>query len=498
MKKAAAAVFLMTAMISVSAKAAHTQNDLYTAAQAAIQWQESNAQPRVSPGSLASDYYIMALARLNMEYDFQSYAKLTSTLSPDNDQAWQLRIMTNTVCGSKMTDSVVWAHTNNADLSFTSTLADAIITIDSGGYKPNEQSGQGPDSQRLVQLLLPKRQEDGSFDKNVLTTAKAVTALSPYTGITYQSEDNQYSYSTDDIISAAIDYLSGEQYSSGGYASVQETAYVIMALDSVGIDADNDPRFINSGNSPVSYLLSLQSEDGSFNSNANDNAYALCALASHLRAMQGLSRFFNFSASDAVAKPPAPTASESVPEPENHAGEPPKGNTIIISTDPDEQNQQGNHIIKMTPLPTTEPKHSAIEGEQYGPMPFVGPMPQDTDKDGTTPVHRTNTESSEKSGSAAPVIIIICVAAAAAVLVILKKRGILPRTKLDDAAHGAEQSQDEENLIEKMDTVEEIVPTDELYDPDFIKKLIPVDEIDTSIDSLISETDDAGSDSENT
>ena len=45
-------------------------------------------------------------------------------------------------------------------------------------------------------------------------------------------------------------------------------------------------------------------------------------------------------------------------------------------------------------------------------------------------------------------------------------------------------------MLNEIDATQEIVPTEELYDPDFIKKLIPVDEIDSSVDGLIPKDDE--------
>lgn len=373
MKKAAICAAVSAMLLSTSVVyAGYSQSQLETVIDNAFSWQDNYASPNSSPGSNASDYYIMALSRMNKSYNFDSYIRRTESITPYTKQDGQRLIMTNSACGQRLSNAFVALFTYDAELDTASDIAGALITLDSGGYHVVDSD---MDKNNMVSTLMSMQQSNGSFDNNVLSTAKAVIALSNYINTVYElnaAEGNgSYTYNTNSSISAALDYLSANQNADGGYGTITDTAYTVIALDSIGVDADNDTRFQKDGNSGVGFLVSMQYSDGSFISSADDTAIASCALVSHLRAMQGKSKFFSFTVRD---NPSSAHTSEA--ETENHAGEGSVSPPANASAPPTPT--ATHNVVHLTPLPTKAPEHSAVSAEAYGPFPFVGPKQEAT------------------------------------------------------------------------------------------------------------------------
>lgn len=371
--KSICTVISVLLLLTNVAYAGYSQSQIETVINNAFAWMENYAAPTGSPGSNSSDYYIMALSRMNKDYDFDSYTRITESINPATKQDGQRLIMANSACGQKLSSSFVSLFTYDAEFDTASDIASSLIALDSGGYSITHSD---INKNIMISSLMSMQQSNGSFDNNVLSTAKAVIALSNYINTVYElqasSESGTYTYNTNSSISAALDYLSSNQTSDGGYGSIIDTAYTVIALDSIGVDADNDTRFQKDGNSGVGFLISMQYSDGSFLSSADDTSIATCALVSHLRAMQGKSKFFDFTARDTLDS----TALDS--ESENHSGEgtvsPQTNNSGTSAT---AAPAATHNVIQLTPLPTTAPEHSAISAEEYGPFPFVGPKQND-------------------------------------------------------------------------------------------------------------------------
>lgn len=366
MKRLAALLCALCLFVPMTANAAYTQNDIYTAVNRACNWMEANASPLNKPNSSSADYYIMALSKLGKSYDYVSYVSITESRNPSTKQDGQRLVMSNTACGEKLSDSFVGIYTYNADFESAADIAGAIITLKSCGYEIKKKDYN---FNHMIVELLQKQQSNGSFNNDVLSTAKSLLALSYFPGLNYSitvdDDNNAYNYSTDDAILNAITYIESGLNSDGGYPTVATSAYVIMALDSIGIDADNDTAFLKSGKSLLNNLLSAQADDGSFNKSADDTSIALCALTSHILSMQGKTTFFNFT-DNITANTPL--------DDENFSG---TGVVTNMNSPQSTASTDGaSEKILITP-PTHTPEHSSFDAEEYGPYPFVGPIKQD-------------------------------------------------------------------------------------------------------------------------
>lgn len=507
MKKSAAAVTAAVLLFSAAANAAYNQSDIQNSINSSFEWMEHNFSALSNPGTAASDFYIMALSRMNKEYSYSKYVDLTEKINPTTKQDGQRLIMSNAACGEHLNDSFVAIFTYDSDFNSAADLAGAVITLGSGGFTAKEGS---PSSENLAATLLTYQQANGSFENDMLSTAKAVIALSNYLDYEFEiqgeNKNEVYTYNTNDAVYNAVEYLSGVQGSDGGFSTVSNTVYTIIALDSIGIDADNDERFIKNGSSPLAFLMSMQLDDGSFNSSAEDTALSACALVSHLRAMQGKTKFFNFTSDDSVDTIVSGQGSSSIAaggsSHSNSAvsGGNTSGSSAGSSTAAPSATQS---VIRVTPMPTREPEHSSLNEEQYGPFPFVGPQQQE-DKQDTNKTAAGTVSDSHSSGIIIIVIIgiIILLLLAAAVYICRFKPELLSKIDIakkliPDKKEQEPPKEPEKDLLAEIDSPGEAVPTEELYDPDFIKKLIPVDELDSSIGSLIENDEQSNTDDTN-
>lgn len=155
---------------------------------------------------------------------------------------------------------------NNVSKQGFNGSAWALIAMDTVGYEFSTDVSYEVNSTRdlFIQDIMDNEIATGGWgfvadEADVDMTAMAITALAPY--------------AEDEVIATAIEkgiqYMSEVQSEDGSYeaydVSTAETcAQVVLALSSMGIDADKDERFIKNGISLYDALLSYQLEDGSF------------------------------------------------------------------------------------------------------------------------------------------------------------------------------------------------------------------------------------------
>ncbi len=129
----------------------------------------------------------------------------------------------------------------------------------------------------------------------------AITALSPYT-------DREDVFRA---LNSAVEFLNrecrrtAEIFASWGQENLESTAQVAIALCTLGINPENDARFVKNGNSVLDGIMKYRTADGAFahisgeNGNESDSvasAQALCALCSIVRFRRGLSPIYSISA----------------------------------------------------------------------------------------------------------------------------------------------------------------------------------------------------------
>ena len=304
MKKIIAFISAFFILFSCVANAAYTGIEIYNIAEQSFEWADNNISPLGNTDSVAADYCIMAKKRAGKPFDYYKYIQITNSKTPITVQDAHRIITANTAAGGSLSDEFIAEYTYNQSFTRASDKAGAITALLSGEYEVNSDKN---DINRLAVDLLGMQNIDGGFDGDALSTAKSIIALSFLSGKCYIVKGTEmgekYRYDVNSAILRGVDYLQNNKNADYGYGSVLNTAFVIMALDCAGVDSDNDPGFSDGMVSTFGALLSNRNADGSFGTHPDDTAIALCAIVSHLRAMQGNSPFFALRTEDMPYNP---------------------------------------------------------------------------------------------------------------------------------------------------------------------------------------------------
>ncbi len=143
-------------------------------------------------------------------------------------------------------------------------VAYALIALDSAQF-PVPDTAQWT-REKLISQLLEKQNADGgwawdgSTTSDVDSSAMILAALAPY-------KDRKDAKAK---IDAAVQYLS-KQYLAGKINNSSSAAQTVIALSSLGIDA-NGTLFAKDGTSLPKYLLSFQNTDGGFDWQGGDKS----------------------------------------------------------------------------------------------------------------------------------------------------------------------------------------------------------------------------------
>ncbi len=193
----------------------------------------------------------------------------------------------------------------------------ALILLDASGTEIPE--GASYSREYIIEEILSAQLANGGFSLTGVAdpdvTSIAIQALSSYyedgTVYTFESDEETVSRTVGEAIDLALSWLSGAQlddgdFSSYGTANAESTAQVLLALTCLGIDPQEDERFIKNGNSCLDGLLRYQTESGGFAHALDDDgnataenglasAQSLCGLVACYRQLSGLSGFYEFT-----------------------------------------------------------------------------------------------------------------------------------------------------------------------------------------------------------
>ena len=199
----------------------------------------------------------------------------------------------------------------------------ALLAYDSGDYPVSDKTWT---RESIISYIKDVQHDDGgwalSSDKTKASdpdvTAMAVCALAPY----YLMETDTYEVRP--AIDRAINCLSALQLEDGQFASwgtknANSASAVILALSSLGIDADTDSRFVKGENSALDGLFAYKTESDKFGytNNTKENAMAteqafraLVAYSSLLQSGQPANVYdFGTMSGDVVRPPQSKTVS---------------------------------------------------------------------------------------------------------------------------------------------------------------------------------------------
>ncbi len=246
-----------------------------------------------------TEWYVIALSNYG-KYDFSSYKKaLNSYLSVndvgsassrlkfalaliatgDKDSRFITDFLENSVGEQGIMSLVFGLHILNNGYSCekysTKTLTDELISLQSadGGWSLTGKNGDTDVTAMTVQALAPQYRNNADVRK---ATDKALSFLS-----SRQNSDGTYS--------------------SYGVSNPESIAQVIIALSSLGIDAEKDTRFSKNSINLFDALELFRSGDGGYchqkGSGANSTAtvQVLCSAVAYKKMKSGGSPFYIFS-----------------------------------------------------------------------------------------------------------------------------------------------------------------------------------------------------------
>ena len=255
---------------------------------------------KMTPPSDGSEWYVMCLHQYG-SYDYSKFAGRVINYLKSNT-------VTNVVSKQKFALTLLACNVSSdfwRDLTQDSLENQGVMTYIYALHLCNNGIELSMSEDEVLSKLLSLQNKKGwsvtTGDPDVDVTAMAITALSVHYG--------------DEIVKKAIDesleYLSEVQLPTGSYEGFSEencetVAQVVIALSSLGIDCEEDERFIKNGKSPLNVLISFQTKPGSYshsvNGDKNSSAtnQALQALVSYYRMKNGQSQLFVFDKQSVV------------------------------------------------------------------------------------------------------------------------------------------------------------------------------------------------------
>lgn len=307
-------------------------------------------------GSSATDWLPIGLSRCGVEDDYDAYLAALQTYveqkyrEPDKlDRVkateWHRISLAVLACGGDPTHFGKDENGNGINL-----IADGVydrgktvdigaqglngwlwglITLDSMKY--NIPAGSSYTRTEMIKRILSFQLPDDGFNLRFAQgstadpdiTAMAIQALAPY----YRNS----TFNVKDPVDKALDCLSKLQLDTGDFRSwgtrnSESVSQIIVSLCSIGVDPQNDSRFIKNGINLLDALFYYQQEDGGFahsyesdpgnpsaipgESNSIATDQALLALVAVWRQAQGMSILYDFRPGSVSAKILTPEESE--------------------------------------------------------------------------------------------------------------------------------------------------------------------------------------------
>ena len=193
-----------------------------------------------------------------------------------------------------------WSVTESPGFQGLNGWTYAMLALDSGCFETPE--GAKYTRHAIITEIIDYQSESGAFglskgDQQVDLTAMTLQALAPYCNSTVRySRSDGTDISVPEVIDKALNWLSGVQLDSGGFAlegseNAESTAQVIIALASLGIDPAKDSRFIKSGGSAASALASFKLPGGMY-SHVYDDEQDIVASSQAILAELAMERLY--------------------------------------------------------------------------------------------------------------------------------------------------------------------------------------------------------------
>ena len=294
---AAAALCLSTPL--TAGAASHTVGEIQSLADGIVAYKVSSSGaagvqdwidgPLAQGAGVASEWYIVGLSQSG-SYDFSAYRNALETYL-------ETATVYSATARQKYALPLMAAGSSSDYISRTASDSIGqlgIMSWDYGLHLLNNGVSGSHSSEEVVNGILSMQLPDGGWavigeNGDVDVTAMTITALAPH---------YPYNDAVHQAVDAGLELLSQRQLDSGGFVTMgaenpESSAQVITALSALGIDCQQDERFIKEGGSPIDGMLKYRlgdgsfahSEGGGFNDSATVQAYY--SLVAYERMTQG-------------------------------------------------------------------------------------------------------------------------------------------------------------------------------------------------------------------
>ena len=296
----AAAVLCLSTPLTAGA-ASHTVGEIQGLADGIVAYKVSSSGasgvqdwingPLADGAGVASEWYIVGLSQSG-SYDFSAYRNALETY---------LETATVYSATARQKYALALKAAGSSSDYITRTASDSIgqlgiMSLDYGLHLLNNGVSGSYSQDDVINGILSMQLSDGGWAVigeygDVDVTAMTINALAPH---------YPYNGAVQQAVNAGLELLSQRQLESGGFATMgaenpESSAQVITALSALGIDCQQDDRFIKEGNNPIDGMLKFRLGDGSFTHNEggsfNDSAtvQAYYSLVAYMRMTQGRS-----------------------------------------------------------------------------------------------------------------------------------------------------------------------------------------------------------------
>jgi len=294
----AAAAFCLSAPLTAGA-ADHTVGEIQSLADGIVAYKVSSSGsagvqdwingPLAQGAGVASEWYIVGLSQSG-SYDFSAYRSALETY---------LETATVYSATARQKYALALKAAGSSSDYISRTASDSIgqlgiMSWDYGLHLLNNGVSGSHSPEEVVNGILSMQLQDGGWAVigdmgDVDVTAMTITALAPH---------YPYNDAVHQAVDAGLELLSQRQLDSGGFITMgaenpESSAQVITALSALGIDCQQDARFIKEGGSPIDGMLKFRLGDGSFahteGGGFNDSAtvQAFYSLVAYQRMAQG-------------------------------------------------------------------------------------------------------------------------------------------------------------------------------------------------------------------
>lgn len=239
-----------------------------------------------------AEWYVIAIAQRGEDVDFSRYV---SALSDYIGKSGNIGATTRQKYALALLAAGVTSDFTRQTANETIGALGIMSKIFGLHLLNNGLTSEKYDRASLVSEIISSQLDDGGFALtggagDIDVTSMALSALAPNA----ENEDVR------ETVGRALEMISSRQLDDGGFAgfsgeNAESAAQVLLALSSLGVDCENDARFIKNGNTVIDAIEEYRLDDGSFSHvkggerSSGATSQVFYSLVSYLRMKEGRS-----------------------------------------------------------------------------------------------------------------------------------------------------------------------------------------------------------------